>query len=157
MWQLIAAQAVMGFLGDSAQAKAQRKYQAYRNKMTKLSEALAQNAITQNELVTNDQFKRQALEIQTSYQEAAGATEVQAGSTYTAGRSVDRSLQQLEQSSDLAESVRQENLINSWVSYDAQRKNAAMSAAMQEDHSYIPKPNLLSYLFKAGTQIMGAK
>src|SRR5690606_6144073 len=109
-------------------------------------------SITSNELISNEQFRRQALEIQSTYQEAAGATQVQAGFAETAGRSVDRSMFLLEQSRDMAEAVRQENLINSWTAFDQQRQNAAMSAAMQQDYTYIPKPNLLSYLFKAGTQ-----
>lgn len=157
-WMAIAAgssllSGLMSFGADKAAAKAQRAFQKYRNTMTQLSNALAQDAITANELISNEQFRRQALQIQSTYQEAAGATQVQAGATDTAGRSVDRSMFLLEQSRDMAEAVRQENLISSWIAFDQQRENAAMSAAMQQDYSYIPKPNLMTYLFKAGTQI----
>lgn len=141
--------ALMSYGADKAAAKAQRAFQKYRNTMTQLSNALAQDAITSNELISNEQFRRQALQIQSTYQEAAGATQVQAGASDTAGRSVDRSMFLLEQSRDMAEAVRQENLINSWTAFDQQRQNAAMSAAMQQDYTYIPKPNLASYLFKS--------
>lgn len=158
LWALAAAgmqvgSALMGYQADKATAKAQQAFQKYRNTMTQLSNAMTQNAITSNELIEMEASKREALQIQGNYQEAAGAVQVQAGSAYTAGRSVDRSMHELKLGAQMAESVRQENLINAWQGYDAQRKNAAMSAAMQQDHSYIPTPKLSSYLFKAAANI----
>ena len=158
MWALAAAgmqigSAIMSYNADKASAKAAQAFQAYRNGMTRLSNALSQNAITSNELIDMEASKREALQIQGNYQEAAGAQQVQAGATYTAGRSVDRSMHELVLGKEMAETVRQENLVNAWQGYDAQRKNAAMSAAMQMDYSYIPTPKLGQYLFKAAAGI----
>lgn len=133
----------------SANAKAQKAYQQYRNTMTNLSNAVSQNNITVNELFSNDVFKRQALEIQQDYKQSYGDLNVQAGAAGTAGRSVDRALTMVKQNRDMAEQVRNQNLIDSWIGFDVQRQNSAMSAAMQQDHSYIPKPSLSSYLFGA--------
>lgn len=162
LWALAAAgmqvgSAIMNYQADKATAKAQQAFQKYRNTMTQLSNALAQNAITSNELIEMEQSKRDALTIQQDYQTAAGDTQVQAGASYTAGRSVSRSMHELKLSAQAAETVRQENLINAWQGYDAQRKNAAMSAAMQQDYSYIPTPKLGSYLFKAAANIAGGQ
>ena len=161
-WALAAAgmqigSAIMGYKADKAQAKAQQAFQKYRNTMTQLSNALTQNAITSNELIELDQAKRDALTIQENYQQSSGDTQVMAGASYTAGRSVGRSLHVLKLSTQMAEQTRQENLINAWQGYDAQRKNAAMSAAMQQDHSYIPTPKLGQYLFKAAAGIAGGQ
>ena len=158
MWALAAAgmqigSSLMNYQADKATAKAQQAFQRYRNTMTHLSNAMTQNAITSNELIEMESSKREALQIQENYQAAAGATQVQAGAAYTAGRSVDRSMHELKLGAQMAETVRQENLVNAWQGYDAQRKNAAMSAAMQQDHSYIPTPKLGSYLFKAAANI----
>lgn len=161
LWALAAAGmkvagAYFDYKADKAEAKAAQAFQRYRNKMTQLSNSLAQNAITSNELITNEQSRREALQIQEDYNSARGETQVQAGATYTAGRSVNRSLTILDITKSMAENVRQENLINAWQGYDAQRKNAAMSAAMQQDHSYIPTPKLGAYLFKAASGIAGS-
>lgn len=162
LWALAAAgmqigSSIMSYQADKATAKAQQAFQKYRNTMTQLSNALTQNAITSNELIEMEQSKRDALTIQENYQQVAGDTQVMAGASYTAGRSVNRSMHELKLGAQMAEQTRQDNLINAWQGYDAQRKNAAMSAAMQQDYSYIPTPKLGQYLFKAAANIAGGQ
>ena len=155
-WAAFAASAGMNAVGglfqygaDKAAAKAAKAQQRYRNAMTNLSNAINQDSITVNEIMSNDAFARQGVEIQQDYQQSFGSTQVAAASAGTGGRSVTRSLFQLKQSRDIAEGIRKQNLTDSWIAFDIQRTNSAMSAAMQQDHSYIPKPNLTSYLFGA--------
>lgn len=157
-WQLFAKLGMdmlggfMQYQSDKAEAKAARAYQKYRNTMTNLSNAINQNAITTNEIMSNDAFTREAVDIKKDYLAADANATVSAAAAGVKGRSVNQSLFDIKRSMDVAEGLRQENLRNSWLAFDQQRQTSAMDAALQQDHSYIPKPKLASYLLNAASK-----
>lgn len=152
-WLAVAGQFASGLMeyqADKATAKAQKRIQAWRNTMTNLSNALNQNSITQNQIMSNEASRRQALDIQTDAMTSTSSLMVEAGAAEVAGRSVNQAVLAIKQSADVAEGIREQNLIDSWAAYDTQRVQSGFDAALQQDHSYIPKPNLGTYMLKAG-------
>lgn len=133
---------------ESAQAKAQRMWQAYSNKMTRLSDANNQNAITQNEVMTMRSYVDQAIDIKQDALSTAGSITVSAAAAGVKGRSVNQTLFDAARSASVAEGRRQMALQDAFLSFDQQRRQSAFSSALNQDHSYIPKPSLASSLLK---------
>lgn len=156
MWWAIAAstgmnmlQGMMNYNADKAQAKAQRAWQKYSNKMVDLSNSVNQNAINTNELLAADSFAAQAVQLQTDTALTTAKAETIAAAAGVKGRSVDRTLHQIMNNSAQREAERQEAFRVSKLGFEQQRQQMAMSAAMQKDYSYIPKPKAASYLLGA--------
>lgn len=141
--------AAMSYKADKAQAAAQRAWQAYSNKMVDLSATVSQNAITTNELLAADAFTNQAFQLRTDTIFSRAQAEVSAAAAGVKGRSVNLSVRQVLRNSAAREAERQENFRTTMLGFDQQRKQVAMSAAMQKDYSYIPKPKAASYFLSA--------
>lgn len=146
----------LGGLGDYANAKAESKakraWQRYSNTMVRLSDGINQNAITVNEILASDASAQQAFDIQVGELQAGSSTEVAAAASGVKGRSVTAALYDVQRNANIAEARRQEELKNTYLSIDQQRISSAMSAAMQQDHSYIPKPNFFQTMLKSGME-----
>lgn len=144
-----ALSAASQYSADKAESKVRRAWQTYRNTMTRLSDAVSQNAITSNELLSNAAFARQAMQLQKATMATEGSAESSAAAAGVRGKSVNQVVLSIQRSSAEQERERQIQLETSWMASDQQRLNSAMSAAMQQDYSYIPKP-------KASTYFLGA-
>lgn len=152
MWPILAMNVIQGFAGynaASAQAKAKEKWQAYQNTMLQLSNAQSQNAITDNEIMAQQAFADQGIGIQKSNILTSAKAEVSAAAAGVKGRSVDQAMLDINRNAAAAERQRQIDFANSNLAFTAQRAQSSMSAAMQQDYSYIPKPKLGSYLLEA--------
>lgn len=161
MWQMLAAQTLMNFASAGSkykaakqQYKAEKAFQDYRNTMTRLSDAQSQNAITTNETMSNAAFARQAIQLDKATIGTTGKVAVSAAAAGVRGRSVNQVLIQVQRNSAQQERERQIALESSWLSFDQQRKNSAMSAAMSIDYSYIPKPKASSFYMDAAMNSM---
>jgi hypothetical protein len=155
MWWM-AASAGLNLLGaansyaaDKAQSKAQRAWQAYTNKMVDLSATVSQNAITTNELLAHDAFANQAFQLRKDTILTRAKVEASAAGAGVKGRSVNLAMRQVLGNAASREAERQENFRVTELGFDQQRMQVAMSAAMQKDYSYIPKPNAASYFLSA--------
>jgi hypothetical protein len=140
----------------AAEAKARKAMQVYNNKMAHIADAMNQNAITTNVTMAIQQSARQAPQLQQQAMQVTGQVEVQAAATDTVGRSVNQALKMVARGAANQEYARREDLKTQFLQADEQRRQSALSAKLQEDHSYIPKPNAASALFSAGTSILGA-
>lgn len=139
----------MQYEADKAQAKAARAWQAYSNKMVDLSNSVSQNALTRNQMMTADAFTNQAVQLRTDSMFTQSQIEVSAAAAGVKGGSVTRVLRQSLRDSVMRENERQEQFQNAMLGIEQQRLNATMSAAMQKDYSYIPKPKFASYFLNA--------
>lgn len=152
--------AAMQYKADKAEYKAKKAWQEYRNTMTNLSNAVSQNAITSNEILSNAAFARQAMQLQKATMATEGAVVSSAAAAGVKGKSVNQVVLSVQRSSAEQERERQIQLETSWMASDHQRVNSAMSAAMQQDYTYIPKPKASTYFIKAAintaSQAMGA-
>lgn len=145
----VALSAVSGLLQyNSARAtyKAQKKIQAYQNKMTNVANALNQNAITSNILQAQQQTSTQATRVQQKGSEMMGAVNVQAAATGTIGQSADQARLATRQAEAMGEADREDQFESYMTSAYYSRIQSAQSAAMQQDHTYFEKPNLFSYI-----------
>ena len=162
MWFAVAAGLqVAGAMGqysaDKANAKAQKRIQEYRNKMANISNAINQDAITTNTTLAIQQSARQAVYMRRDELSTLGSTAVAAAAAGVRGRSVNATLVDVQRNAGFAESMRQRDLQEQFMQFDQQRLGSALSAVMNQDLSYIPKPSLGSYLMKAATNIVGMK
>lgn len=162
MWFAIAAgMQVAGALGqysaDKANAKAQKAVQKYRNKMANIANAINQNAITTNTILSMQQSARKAVFMRRDELSTLGSTAVAAAAAGVRGRSVNASLMAVQRNAATAERMRQNDLEEQFMQYDQERLSSSLSAVMNQDHSYIAKPSLGSYLFKAASSIAQSK
>jgi hypothetical protein len=157
MWQLAVSAglnllgAASQYAGDKAQAKAQQAWQKYTNKMTDLSATVSQNAITSNTLLAADAFTNQAFQLRQDSIFTRAKVEASAAAAGVKGRSVNLAVRQVLRNSGAREAERQENFRTTMLGFDQQRMQVALSAAMQKDYSYIPKPKFASYFLSAAT------
>lgn len=138
-----------GFIGDSRKAKAEKAWQKYRNKMVDLSASINQNALTTNELLAQDAFAAQAIELDKSTILTRARTEVAAAAAGVKGKSVNRSIRRIIATSAEREAERQAEFSAMKSGIRQQRLNTSLSAAMQQDYSVIPKPSPVSYILGA--------
>lgn len=153
-WAMLGLNMLQGaaqYEADKEEAKAKLAWQKYSNTMTRLSDAMNQNAITENEIITMDAFAEQALDIKKGLLATTASAEVSAAAAGVKGRSVNQSLFDIQRNANIAEGRRQQSLQNAFASFDQQRQSSAMSAALNQDYTYIPKPNFMSYMLKAAT------
>lgn len=143
------------YQADKASAKAAKAWQAYSNTMIRLSDAVNQNAITTNEILSQQAFADQAIGIKQSNILTTAQAEVSAAAAGVKGVSVDDVLLDINRNAANAENKRQNDLKASRLAFDQQRQSSALSAALQQDYSYIPSPKLGSYLLNAATKSFG--
>jgi len=149
------ASAFGSYQADKASSKAARAWQAYSNTMTRLSDAVNQNSITTNEILSNQASADQAIGIKQSNILTQAQAEVSAAAAGVKGVSVDDVMKDINRNAAVAENARQNDLAASHLAFDQQRRSSSMSAAMQQDYSYIPRPKLGSYLLKAAASSLG--
>jgi len=139
------------------QAKAQRAWQQYSNTMVRLSDAVNQNAITTNEILSQQAFADQAINIKQSNILTEAQAQVSAAAAGVKGNSVDDVMLDINRNAANAENQRQNDLAASYLTFDQQRQSSSMSAAMSQDYSYIPRPKLGSYLLDATVKSFGGQ
>ena len=137
------------YSADKANYKAQKALQAYNNKMAKIANAINQNAITQNTTLAIQQSAKKAVYLRKDEITTLGSTAVAAAAAGVRGRSVQQTLTDVQRNAGLLEKQRVDDLEQYFLQADQQRLGSALSAAMNQDYSYIPKPSLTSYLFEA--------
>lgn len=155
MWQVAAMAGLKGlqayaqYKSDKAIRNAKEAWRNYSNTMLNISDAMNQNVITQNQANTELAFREQAIGIQQSEILTAGQAEVAAASAGVKGRSVNQAMRDIQRNAAAAEVQRQQELIQSRLAFNSDRLRSKMSAKMQQDHTYLPKPSGASYLLDA--------
>ena len=164
MWWMLAAQVGMSALGaasqysaDKAANKAQRAWQQYSNTMLRLSDAVSQNAITTNQLLTQEGFANEALQIDKNSLFAQAKLEVSAAAAGVKGRSVNQAMFDVQRNAGAREYERQQSFKNANFAFDNQRLSSSMNAEMQQDRTYLPKPKAASYVLNAAAQVAGSQ
>lgn len=140
---------------DSAQSKAQRAWQDYSNKMTDLSASVSQNAVTTNQILAEDALTEQGIEIKTTSLLTRAKLEANAAGAGVKGKTVKRGLHQVISKASAREFDRQQRTAATLLAFEQQRKGIAISAAMQKDYSFIPRPKSASYFLGAFTKTIG--
>ena len=160
MWMALAAGLnVAGSLAqygaDKAQAKANKAVQEYRNKMTRIADAINQNAITTNTTLAIQNSARQAVFMRRDEISTLGSTVVAAAAAGVRGNSVNKTLLDVKRNAAVQERMRQVDLEQQFLQFDQQRLSSALQAEQNRDYSYIATPKLGTYLLSAGTKVAG--
>lgn len=146
----------MSFQAASVEAKAKRQWQAYKNAMVKLQDAQNQNAITTNEVMLEGRVAEQRFQIRRSEYVTEAAAEASAAAADTEGRSVNMVMFDIERNASMQRARLQQDLEAQYVNFDQQRQTSAFQAALNEDHTFIPKPNLATYALGFAGDMLGA-
>lgn len=162
-WWMFGASVGLSLLGNmgshqaaAKEAAARKKLQEYNNKMAHISDAMNQNAITTNVTQQIQKSAREAHVIQKKAMELTGAVDVQSASSQTVGRSVDLVMKDVARGAAQSEYTRSENLKAFFLQADQQRRQSALSAKMNEDHTYIPEPSAGMALLNVAKDALGA-
>jgi hypothetical protein len=150
---LAALRSGMAYKEAKESAEAKKAWQAYKNAMTKLSNANNQNILTTNENIAAASSREQAFAIDRSEYLTSAQAEVAAAAGDTGGRSVNAVMADVERNATMAQSRRKQDLNAQYMQIDNQRKQSDFSAAMQMDYSPIPEPNPATYALNFATDM----
>lgn len=147
-------QNVGSFIAQSRQAAADRKWQAYNNKMTRLQDAQNQNAITTNENMRKERKHTQLMQVQKSERSTLAKAEVAAAATGTIGRSVNAVLFDVKRNAATARQQIERD--DDWqdLNTDQQRMQSALQTEMSLDLRHIPGPSIGSLFMGLGTTMV---
>lgn len=138
------------YSSDNATSDAKRKWQQYSNAMTHIADANNQGVITQNEQMAISTSVNNQVSIEKGGLLTEAKSEVAAAAAGVKGRSVTQSLLDIQSNASQREQQRRTDLNNTLIGFNQQRYNSKMSAAVQQDYSYIPKPSASMAMFGAG-------
>lgn len=160
MWADMALSGVQSLLSNGAsfilagrEAKAKKKWQAYNNAMTRLSNANNQNAITTNEILAEERRVSQSFNIDRSKYITQGAAETSAAAAETEGRSVDMVIFDVQRNASMQQQRLQQDYEDQQLGSNQQRRNSEFSMAANIDYSPIPQPNPASMLLGLATDL----
>jgi len=138
----------------SIQADLQSTIQDYRNTMSRLSAARAQNANTVNEVRTKDASIEADSLIQRTAMKDQARLEVEAAAAGVAGNSVEMVARDLKASAGRASYAQRRQTHQQLAEISSNRTSIAIAAITNEDVQVIPKPSVGSMLLGAGPNLL---
>lgn len=147
-------QSIGSFIAAGQKAESDRKWQEYNNKMTRLQDAMNQNAITTNENMRKESKHKQLMQVMKSERSTLATAEVEAAATGTIGRSVNMVLKDINRNAANARQNIEKD--DDWqdMQTDNQRLQSAMQTEMQIDLRHIPNPSPASLMLGIGTALV---
>ncbi len=153
-WQIQGAlggfKAIGSFIQQQRQAKADKAWQAYNNKLVNLQNAQNQNNITVNENMAVERNVRERFQISQSEYKTTGEAVAAAGALGAEGNSVDLVLKDISRNAGRAMAASQNDFEYSMLSYSKQKEASSFQTAMQYDYTQIPSPNIATSLLSWG-------
>lgn len=144
--------AIGTYIQQSRQAKSDKKWQEYNNKMIRIQDGINQNNITINQNMAIERQVRESYQLrQAEYQTESAATAA-AAAVGAEGNSVDKVLLQVSQNEARMQSQLKTDMNYQKVNFDNQRQSSTMQTMMQIDYTQIPKPNLAQSLLSWGSE-----
>lgn len=143
-----------GFLKASRDAKAQRAWDAYNNRMVGIQAARSNNAITENVAQNREQHAQNKVNIQISRLMASAQVKAGAAAAGVAGGSVDATLFDVGRNAGHKQSQELDSFENALLATDMQRKNVSMQRSMSMK-PLTPKPSVFGMLANVGVDILG--
>lgn len=148
--------ALSSFITAGKQAKQDRMWQEYNNKMVKLQDAENQNVITTNDLMRRDRKHTQLQQIRMSENATLAGAEAAAAATGTIGNSVNAVLKDIStNAANAVSSVERDDDLQD-VQSMTQRFQSAFGAQMQLDRRVISGPSTASLMLGIGQGLITA-
>ena len=148
------AQDLGGFMSAGIAADMQRAMQAYNNTMASLSAARQKNAITVNEIRTQDAAVRSNVQIDFVAMQDQAKAKVAAATAGVAGGSVEAVMNDLKSSAAKAKYTVSRQTNEAMAELGEQRKTVSLNAIAGKDIQVIPQPSIGSALLGAGTNML---
>lgn len=136
------------YIVQARQAKSDKKWKAYNNKMTQLQNAVNQDNITINENMAVERNVREQYALRLSAYKTNASATVAAAAVGAEGNSVDRVMADLARNESRAQTTLARDFKFQMQGFNAQRDSSRMQTAMQMDYTQIPKPNLAATLLE---------
>ena len=140
----------LSYTAAADKAQSDRRWQAYNNAMLNISGALAQNGVTQNEVLARERSIQQSVAIQKSEFLTSATAENNAAAAGTTGRSVNAVLLSVTRNAAQAQSNVENDWQNQELVFQNQRKQIAQQVLTQTDVRTIPDPNPVTSLLGLG-------
>jgi len=144
--------AVGSFIQQSRQAKSDRAWQKYNNKMTRLQNAVNQNSITTNQNMALERKVRESFNLRAAKYQTQGKAEVASGALGVEGNSVDMVMRDIKQNESRMQQQLEKDFEYQAMGFDQQRQSSAMQTEMQIDRRQIPTPNIAQSLLQWGAE-----
>lgn len=142
------------FITASKQAKQDRLWQEYNNKMVRIQDGMNQGIITTNDLMRKDRKHTQLMQIAKSENATVASAEVSAAATGTVGNSVNAVLFDIGRNASNARvAIERDDDLQDVQSMN-QRMQSAMGAQLQIDNKQINGPSSASLLLGLGEGVI---
>lgn len=158
MWWMPASQAALAgvetglsYEAQSASAKAQKKFQTYRNNMIAFSAGEATNDVTTNVSLAEVASVNQSLDIEKNELQALGSAKVSAAAAGVKGNSVNATENDIQRNAANQQDQRIDNLNQTLMQADQQKRSISINEQSSFDLSPISQPNL----FASGVSLLG--
>lgn len=151
-----ALSSLTSFITAGKQAKQDRLWQEYNNKMLKLQNAENQNIITTNDLMRRDRKHTQLMQIEKSETATIATAEAQAAASGTIGNSVNAALREISvNASNAKQAIERDDDLQDVQSMN-QRFQSNMGMEMQMDRRVISGPSTASLMLGIGEGLIKA-
>lgn len=151
---LTAIGGVHDFLTSGIAADMAESMRAFNNTMSALAASNANNVTTLNEISVQEASVRASLTIQRQAIIAEGQAEVASGAAGVQGQSVRNVMRGIRSSAARAQFARTTTTRNQLIGFGQERRNIAVSKAMNKDISVIPRPSAVSSFLGIGLDVL---
>lgn len=146
--------AIGGYITAKRQAKADKAWQEYNNKLTRMQDALNQNALTTNENILRERVARDKYNVEVSKYRTQAESEVASAAIGAEGNSVDLAMLEISQNAARAQHEIEVDADYQFMGYQQQRTSSRMQTEMQLDYKQIVKPSIASAVFGWGAETL---
>lgn len=146
--------AIGSYITAKRQAKADKAWQEYNNKLTRMQNAMNQNALTTNENMLRERVTRDKYNIEISKYKTGAAAETAAASVGAEGNSVDLVMLEISQNAARAQHELDVDADYQYQGIQQQRASSRMQTEMQLDYTQIVKPSIASAVLGWGSDVM---
>lgn len=144
----------LGYFAQQARAKNLKAWQDYHNKMTRISGAVSQNALTLQQNMARESKLDQDFIIGMNENKAVGTVENNAAAAGTEGRSVRRQVFDVNMSAAMARESNDDQFTKTVAATDQMRQNVAMQVALKQDNSAIPQASIMQAILGFGNKTL---
>lgn len=138
------AEAGMSYAASSASAKAQEKWQTYKNKMVGFISGEQQDDVTTNLSLAEVASGNQNFMIQKQELEAEGTARVNAAAAGVSGNSVDATMQDIARNAANQQDQRIQQMTTQQMAADKEKRSIVINAQNSMDYSSITQPSLIT-------------
>ena len=161
MWSDMAAQgglsafkAIGSYITAKRQAKSDKLWQDYNNKLTRMQDAMNQNALTTNENMLRERSMRDKYNVEISKYKTQASAEVASAAVGAEGNSVDLVMLEISQNAARASKAIDQDADYQYQGIQQQRLSSKMQTEMQIDYTQIVKPSIAAAVMGWGADTM---